>query len=217
MSAETPAAAGQFTRRRLQFRAWRGGRPFWAGLFIALGGLPIAYFPYANLQIGHLTLAMATTAGSGSLIIGVLLVVLGVSLWFQKHIRVFAGVAAILLALVSIPVSNLGGFLIGFLLALVGGAMAVSWVPGEPPQAEPPLEGKGTDGAPQGAVPGTAAGDAAFPGFPGPGTQASGPAVPGPRGGMDDGEPSQAFMAPGAHDLSGTSPANGANGRHSAG
>ncbi|MFI1758998.1 DUF6114 domain-containing protein [Streptomyces sp. NPDC020571] len=217
MSAETPAAAGQFTRRRLQFRAWRGGRPFWAGLFIALGGLPIAYFPYANLQIGHLTLAMATTAGSGSLIIGVLLVVLGVSLWFQKHIRVFAGVAAILLALVSIPVSNLGGFLIGFLLALVGGAMAVSWVPGEPPQAEPPLEGKGTDGAPEGAAPGTAADDVAFPGFPGPGTQASGPAVPGPRGGMDDGEPSQAFGAPGAHDLSGTSPANGANGRHSAG
>ncbi|MET9187980.1 hypothetical protein GUR47_13795 [Streptomyces tendae] len=216
MSAETPAAAGQFTRRRLQFRAWRGARPFWAGLFVALGGLPIAYFPYANLQIGHLTLAMSTTAGAGSLIIGVLLVVLGVSLWFQKHVRVFAGVAAILLALVSIPVSNLGGFLIGFLFALVGGAMAVSWVPGEPPRAEPPLEGKGTDGAPEGVVPAAPADDTAFPGFPEPGTQA-GPAVPGPRGGMDDGEPSQGFMAPGAHDLSGTSPANGANGRHSAG
>ncbi|MEU9593050.1 DUF6114 domain-containing protein [Streptomyces sp. NPDC048219] len=191
MSAETPAATGQFTRRRLQFRAWRGARPFWAGLFVALGGLPIAYFPYANLQIGHLTLAMATTAGAGSLIIGVLLVVLGVSLWFQKHVRVFAGVAAILLALVSIPVSNLGGFLIGFLLALTGGAMAVSWVPGRPPQAEPPVEGKGTGGAPEGVVPGTPVPDAA---------------VPQPRGGVQE-----------PNDLSGTSPANGANGRHSAG
>lgn len=132
MSAETPAATGQFSRRRLQFRAWRGTRPFWAGLFVLLGGIPIAYFPYANLKIGHLTLAMATTAGAGSLIIGVLLVVLGISLWFQKHVRTFAGVAAILLALVSIPVSNIGGFLIGFLLAMVGGAMAVAWVPGEP-------------------------------------------------------------------------------------
>ncbi|WP_225634879.1 DUF6114 domain-containing protein [Streptomyces solaniscabiei] len=191
MSAETPAATGQFTRRRLQFRAWRGARPFWAGLFVALGGLPIAYFPYANLQIGHLTLAMATTAGAGSLIIGVLLVVLGVSLWFQKHVRVFAGVAAILLALVSIPVSNLGGFLIGFLLALVGGAMAVSWVPGQPPQAEPPVEGKGTGDAPQGVVPGTPVPDAT---------------VPQPRDGLEE-----------PNDLSGTSPANGANGRHSAG
>ncbi|MET9142994.1 DUF6114 domain-containing protein [Streptomyces sp. NPDC004042] len=133
MSAETSAVPGQFTRRRLQFRAWRGTRPFWAGLFVLLGGLPIMYFPYAHLQVGHLTLAMSTTAGAGSLIIGVLLVVLGISLWFQKHIRVFAGVASILLGLVSIPVSNFGGFLMGFLLALIGGAMAVSWAPGMPP------------------------------------------------------------------------------------
>ncbi|MEU3663155.1 DUF6114 domain-containing protein [Streptomyces sp. NPDC032940] len=202
MSAETPAATGQFTRRRLQFRAWRGARPFWAGLFVALGGLPIAYFPYANLQIGHLTLAMATTAGAGSLIIGVLLIVLGVSLWFQKHVRVFAGVAAILLALVSIPVSNLGGFLIGFLLALTGGAMAVSWVPGQPPQAEPPVEGKGTGDAPEGALPAAPVPDAT---------------VPQPRDGVEGGGPSPAVQALEENDLSGTSPANGANGRHSAG
>jgi hypothetical protein len=171
MSAETPAASGQFTRRRLQFRAWRGTRPFWAGLFVLIGGFPIMYFPYAHLQVGHLTLAMSTTAGAGSLIIGVLLVVLGFSLWFQKHSRVFSGVAAILLALVSIPVSNFGGFVIGFLFALIGGAMAVSWAPGRPPAEQ-------TD---EGTVP----------------------------GGTD---------APGApNDLSGTSPANGADGRRSAG
>ena len=141
MSAETPAASGQFTRRRQQFRAWRGTRPFWAGLFVLLAGFPIAYFPYAHLQVGHLTLAMATTAGAGSLIIGVLLGVLGISLWFQKHVQVFAGVAAILLGLVSIPVSNLGGFLIGFLFALVGGAMAISWAPGKPVDVSGPEPG----------------------------------------------------------------------------
>ncbi|MET7382936.1 DUF6114 domain-containing protein [Streptomyces sp. NPDC005526] len=173
MSAETPAVpAGQFSRRRLQFRAWRGTRPFWAGLFVLLGGLPIMYFPYAHLQVGHLTLTMATTAGAGSLIIGVLLIVLGISLWFQKHVRVFAGIAAILLGLVSLPVSNFGGFVVGFLLTLIGGAMAVAWAPGA---AEPAEEaGKG--------VPAAAADGASEP-----------------------------------NDLSGTSPANGANGRHSAG
>ncbi|MEU6478500.1 DUF6114 domain-containing protein [Streptomyces sp. NPDC047017] len=168
MSAETSAAPGQFTHRRLQFRAWRGGRPFWAGLYMLFGGVPIMYFPYAHLQFGHLSLAMATTAGAGSLIIGVLLVVLGISIWFQKHIRVFAGVAAILLGLVSIPVSNFGGFIIGFLFALIGGAMAVSWAPGAP-----------------------AAEDA----------KDTGPAT----------------AASESNDLSGTSPANGANRRHSAG
>ncbi|MER7636862.1 MULTISPECIES: DUF6114 domain-containing protein [unclassified Streptomyces] len=204
MSAETPAAPGQFTRRRLQFRAWRGTRPFWAGLFVMLGGLPIAYFPYAHLQIGHLTLAMATTAGAGSLIIGVLLVVLGFSLWFQKHVRTFAGVAAILLALVSIPVSNLGGFLIGFLLAMVGGALAVSWAPGAPPEPQAVQEDtRGEGGAPAGAAPYDAA----------PHESASyyaQPQEPAPYESADGtGEP---------NDLSGTSPVNnGANGRHSAG
>jgi len=181
MSAETSAAPGQFTSRRLQFRAWRGTRPFWAGLLVLLSGFPIMYFPYAHLQVGHLTLAMSTTAGAGSLIIGVLLVVLGVSLWFQKHVRTFAGVAAILLGLVSLPVSNFGGFIVGFLLALVGGAMAVSWAPGAPEGAE-----------------GTGAGQAA----------ASGPWLDKASGAGDVSE---------SNDLSGTSPANGANGRHSAG
>lgn len=185
MSAETPAVpVGQFSRRRVQFRAWRGTRPFWAGLFVMLAGLPIAYFPYAHLQVGHLTLAMATTAGAGSLIIGILLIVLGFSLWFQKHVRTFAGVAAILLGLVSIPVSNLGGFLLGFLFALVGGAMAVAWVPGEPPAEAAQQDAPVTGGAPQALD---------------PDTTILRPVV---------GEP---------NDLSGTSPANGANGRHSAG
>ncbi|MFF4018356.1 DUF6114 domain-containing protein [Streptomyces sp. NPDC001843] len=184
MSAETPVAPGQFTRRRQQFRAWRGTRPFWAGVFVLLGGLPIMYFPYAHLKFGALTLAISTTAGAGSLIIGVLLVVLGISLWFQKHVRVFAGVAAILLALVSIPVANFGGFVVGFLLALVGGGLAVAWAPGTPPQPESQAE----------AAPEVAGAAEAAPLF--------GEGVNGP------GE---------SNDLSGTSPANGANGRHSAG
>ncbi|MEV6836421.1 DUF6114 domain-containing protein [Streptomyces sp. NPDC051133] len=184
MSAEISAAApGQFTRRRQQFRAWRGTRPFWAGLFVLLGGFPIMYFPYAHLQLGHLTLAMSTTAGAGSLIIGVLLIVLGISLWFQKHVRVFAGVAAILLALVSIPVSNFGGFVVGFLLALIGGAMAVAWAPGASSQPQPPA----------GAAPGEGGAPATVP------------------------LPPQGTDPVSKNDLSGTSPANGANGRHSAG
>ncbi|MFJ4694900.1 DUF6114 domain-containing protein [Streptomyces sp. NPDC088766] len=204
MSAETPVAPGQFDLRRQQFRAWRGTRPFWAGLFILISGFPIAYFPYAHLQIGHLTLAMATTAGAGSLIIGVLLGVLGVSLWFQKHVQVFAGVAAILLGLVSIPVSNLGGFLIGFLFALIGGAMAISWAPGAPPAEQAPGSGPGTGTTPAAAFPqGPGAAD---PAGPAENPYRTGPALTKDADGTDE-----------PNELSGTSPANGANGRHSAG
>ncbi|MEU3403425.1 DUF6114 domain-containing protein [Streptomyces sp. NPDC006670] len=139
MNPEAPVHAADdhwLTVVYYRFRAWRGQRPFWAGLFTILGGVPIAYFPYADLRLGNITLAMATTAGSGSLIIGVLLITLGLAVWFQKGIRVFAGVAAILLALVSIPVSNLGGFFIGFLFSMIGGALALSWAPGVPVEEE---------------------------------------------------------------------------------
>ncbi|MEU8890624.1 DUF6114 domain-containing protein [Streptomyces sp. NPDC048442] len=131
MSAETsvPSESRDFHYWRLRFRAWRGVRPFWAGLLTILGGVPIMYFPYNDLKMGSLTLTMATTAGAGSLIIGVLLVTLGLTMWFHSIVRIFAGVAAILLALVSIPVSNIGGFIIGFVLSLLGGAMSVAWAP----------------------------------------------------------------------------------------
>ncbi|WKV71788.1 DUF6114 domain-containing protein [Streptomyces sp. PCS3-D2] len=119
------------------FHAWSGRRPFWAGLFTLLGGFPIAYFPYADLRLGNVSLAMATPGGAGALIIGVLLITLGLALWFQQSIRVFAGVASILLALVSLPVSNLGGFGMGFVLSLIGGALALSWVPGQPAEEVP--------------------------------------------------------------------------------
>ncbi|MEE1741379.1 DUF6114 domain-containing protein [Streptomyces sp. BE147] len=132
----SPESTGQnehyLTVFRRGFRTWRGNRPFWAGLFTMVGGVPIAYFPYANMHLGNMTLAMSTTAGAGSLIIGILLITLGMTMWFHHIVRVFAGVAAILLALISIPVANIGGFLIGFLFSLLGGALSISWAPGEP-------------------------------------------------------------------------------------
>lgn len=136
-SSDDTERPSPFSRGRLAFRHWRGTRPFWAGLFTLLAGLPIGYFPYANMTLGDLTIRMATTAGAGSLVIGVLLVVLGLTMWFQPQSRIFAGVAAILLALVSLVVSNVGGFLMGFLFGLVGGGMSVAWVSGEPAGTEP--------------------------------------------------------------------------------
>ncbi|WP_370414954.1 DUF6114 domain-containing protein [Streptomyces fradiae] len=130
MSAESTASSGVHQENR--FRVWRQTRPFWAGLFTMLGGVPIAYLPYGDMRLGNVTLAMATTAGAGALIIGVLLITLGLTMWFQPAVRVFAGVAAIVLGLISIPVSNFGGLVVGFLLALVGGGMSAAWAPAPP-------------------------------------------------------------------------------------
>ncbi|WP_228471595.1 DUF6114 domain-containing protein, partial [Streptomyces alkaliphilus] len=130
-SDDRPTPRSRFARARLAFRDWRGQRPFWAGLLTLLAGLPIAWFPYANLTMGELTIRIATTAGAGSLVIGVLLITLGLGMWLQPATRVFAGVATIMLSLVSLVVSNFGGFVVGFLLGLIGGGLSIAWAPGE--------------------------------------------------------------------------------------
>ncbi|MFJ6381969.1 DUF6114 domain-containing protein [Kitasatospora sp. NPDC092039] len=134
------------------FREFRRTRPFWGGLLAMIAGVPILYFPYAHLSFGGLTIAMSTTAGAGSLIIGILMVILGLTAWFQPAVRVFAGIATILLTLVSIPVSNLAGFGLALLPGLIGGGLMVSWAPLPEPTAGSAAKGrrrraKGADGA----------------------------------------------------------------------
>ncbi|MEK2493806.1 DUF6114 domain-containing protein [Kitasatospora purpeofusca] len=109
------------------FRNFRRSRPFWGGLLAMIAGVPILYFPYAHLSLGGVTIAMSTTAGAGSLIIGVLLIILGLTAWFQPAVRIFAGVATTLLILVSIPVSNLAGFGMALLPGLIGGGLMMAW------------------------------------------------------------------------------------------
>lgn len=153
MSAESLAARERIARWRVSFRHWRWQRPFWAGLMTLLSSVPIVYIPYADPSFSDLSLRLATTTGSGSLIIGVLLAVLGLTFWYQRHARVFAGVAAILLGLVSLVVSNFGGFLVGFLLAVIGGAMGIAWVAGEPEPRAAHAKPRGADDEPDARTP----------------------------------------------------------------
>jgi len=151
---------------RLKFRAWRRTRPFWGGLLAMIAGVPILYFPYAHLSLNGMTIAMSTTAGAGSLVIGLLMIALGLTGWFQPIVRIFCGVATTILALVSIPVANLGGFGMGLILGLIGGGLLCSWAPlpesalvaesvAETPEAETTaFETAGSETAPQAVEPG---------------------------------------------------------------
>ncbi|MDY0810454.1 DUF6114 domain-containing protein [Kitasatospora purpeofusca] len=140
------------------FREFRRSRPFWGGLLAMIAGVPILYFPYAHLSLGGVTIAMSTTAGAGSLIIGVLLIILGLTAWFQPAVRIFAGVATTLLTLVSIPVSNLAGFGMALLPGIIGGGLMMAWAKlPEPavaaaPTAEEPAAGAAPEAAPETAT-----------------------------------------------------------------
>ncbi|MFD3453742.1 DUF6114 domain-containing protein [Streptomyces sp. NPDC058691] len=110
---------------RSRFRSWRRSRPFWAGFWTLLAGLEILSIPLAPLSL----MIHEGIAGVSGLLMGVFLVVLGLTMWFAPHHRTFAGIAALIFSVASLVLSNFGGFLIGFLLGVMGGAMAVSWVP----------------------------------------------------------------------------------------
>lgn len=117
------------------FRLWRKARPFWAGVFTLLSGLIIVAPPYASLQIGDMVVAMSTIGGVSALLIGTIMIICGVSMWIRKQFRFSAGVVTVLLALVALVTANLGSFLIGTILGLVGGGLAIAWTDRTPEPA----------------------------------------------------------------------------------
>jgi hypothetical protein len=107
------------------FRHWRKARPFPSGLLILLSGIEIWAAPYSSIGV----MIHEGIAGFSAVFVGTLLIVFGLTVWFAPMYRMFAGIAAILLGLIALPTINIGGFVIGTLLALVGGGLAVAWTP----------------------------------------------------------------------------------------
>jgi len=114
------------------FRAWRRSRPFWAGLWTILGGLLMAAGPLTAIKV---ILVAGTTVLFGVLV-GVLVLAMGIFLWFTPHLRQVVGILAVLFSLVSLITSDYGGFVVGLILGTVGGAMGFAWSPVQPRASE---------------------------------------------------------------------------------
>jgi hypothetical protein len=123
--------AGKQANWRLTFRAWRQTRPFWGGLLLVLGGLELLALPLSGiLSRGAVRLVVYIGIGGVfGVLIGILLIAAGVAVWVSPVHRVFYGVAGIVMGIASFPTSNLGGFFLCMLLAIIGGSIAVAWAP----------------------------------------------------------------------------------------
>lgn len=118
---------------RTRWRAWRRCRPFWGGLLVLLAGLELVALPLSGVLI-HGGLKLVIYIGIGGVfgvLIGALLVASGIALWVDPAHRSFYGVAGIVLGIVSFPASNLGGFFLGMLIAIIGGALGFAWAPAQ--------------------------------------------------------------------------------------
>jgi uncharacterized protein DUF6114 len=115
-------------------RGWRRSRPFWGAVIILAAGGETAAVRFT------LPLRTAWTILPAGLLIAGGMIACGLLLLFDPAQRSLYAVAAILLSITALETSHLGGYLIGTLLGMGGGATAFAWVPGLPaaPPASPP-------------------------------------------------------------------------------
>jgi hypothetical protein len=107
----------------LWFRAFRRTRPFWGGLWCILAGAWIVrsmFFSFVLAVSGGWSYSSGYILGGG-------LVLFGLVAWFAPHYRGLLGVLAVLLALAAFVAANLGGYLLGSVLGILGGSMVWAW------------------------------------------------------------------------------------------
>ena len=111
---------------RSSFRQWRRTRPFWGGLLLLLAAAEL--FASANLTLRDLQVHFGQE-GYLSYVLPAVLLLCGVLTWTTPAQRLFYGVLGLLTALYSFLGLNLGGFGLGMLLGIVGGALTIAWGP----------------------------------------------------------------------------------------
>lgn len=118
----------------LRWRRWRRSRPFWGGLVTVAAGAEIAVIPLAPLKV----MLHQGVAGAASVLLGAVMIVMGLSAWFAPQHRSLAGILTAMVAATALVLSNLGGFLIGTVAGVIGGAMLFGWQPDAPPPSPQP-------------------------------------------------------------------------------
>jgi Family of unknown function (DUF6114) len=100
---------------------------FLGGLFVILGGIVVAVLGTVLAVLGHFSGLFYI-----GLLDGLLLIVVAILMAAAPRGHVAWGVLAVVLSVVSLVVA-LGGFVIGFLLSLIGGILAIAWRPSKDP------------------------------------------------------------------------------------
>ncbi|GAB2621578.1 hypothetical protein GCM10027168_61960 [Streptomyces capparidis] len=127
------------------WRRWRKGRPFWGGLLVVIAGAEITAIPLAPLEV----MLHQGIAGVSSILMGLILILMGLTFWFAPQYRSLAGIVSVMLAAACLVLSNLGGFFFGTITAVIGGSLGFAWQPLPPQDAgDTPAEAQAAGGGP---------------------------------------------------------------------
>lgn len=111
-------------RQWSRFRLWRKTRPFWGSILMMLAGLLILAGPAALLQLAFLPGSLLWAG----LLVGALLFTMGLIQLLMPSYALITGAIGVILSLISLIVA-IGGFGVGMLLGIIGGALGVAWRP----------------------------------------------------------------------------------------
>ncbi|WP_305787112.1 DUF6114 domain-containing protein [Symbioplanes lichenis] len=111
--------------RTSSFTRWRRARPFSGGLLVTLAGAEILVTVKAPLPV----VVHVGMQGLAGYLVPLLLLLCGVLLLVNPEQRLFYSLVAAGLSLASWLTSNLGGFVVGLLLGLIGSSLAFAWSP----------------------------------------------------------------------------------------
>jgi Family of unknown function (DUF6114) len=131
-TATEPGRWSWLRRARLAWRHWRRTRPFWGGGLLIASGVWILGTVKAPLPV----ILHIGAQGTAAFVVPLLILLSGLLLWFNPQQRLFYSIIGLLMSLASWVTSNLGGFIVGLLLGMVGGSLAFSWTPDKPPRKE---------------------------------------------------------------------------------
>lgn len=128
--AGRPGLRAKLAAWRRDFRPWRKQRPFVGGVLVVLAGLEMLLSGPIKLdQLGMNVVLQFGVEGAQATILPLALVLLGILVIAQPVHRIFYGVIALAISVYSIAGVNLGGWVVGFLLGVIGGIIVVSWGP----------------------------------------------------------------------------------------
>lgn len=149
MTTESPGAPRRFWRGfhrgRRAFRRWRRARPFWGGLFMMLGGLQL--FLSTQLSLIELEISFGPE-GFLAVLLPVVLLLCGILVWVTPQHRFFYSIIGTLTAVYSLLGLNLGGWFLGMLFGIIGGALGFAWTPVTPKPVVEEEPGEDTDDRP---------------------------------------------------------------------
>ncbi|MEU6574228.1 DUF6114 domain-containing protein [Streptomyces sp. NPDC046805] len=117
-------------RIRPAFRRWRGRRPFWGGLLLALGGAEVLLTERASMKV----VVHVGMQGVAGYLLPALMLLCGLLILFSPGQRLFYSLTGVLVSLGTWITSNLGGFLVGLLLGVAGSCLAFGWLPDQEPR-----------------------------------------------------------------------------------